>query len=94
MNREPMKHLSLKLGDLPIMKNNGDTYELELCRKAVASVMKDVEKADNKVIYEAMIEFAKKENFTDIYLIDEDFLRSSITHEIERRRRLNNEIQP
>lgn len=58
MNREPMKHLSFKLGDLPIMKNNGDTYELELCHKAVASVMKDVEKADDKVIYEAMIEFA------------------------------------
>lgn len=93
MNREPMKHLSFKSSDLPIMKNNGDTYELELCRKAVASIMKDVEKADNKVIYEAMIKFAKKENFTDIYLIDEDFLRSAITHEIERRRRLNNEIQ-
>lgn len=93
MNREPMKHLSFKLGDIPIMKNNGDTYELELCHKAVASVMKDVEKADDKVIYEAMIEFAKKENFTDIYLIDEDFLRSAITHEIERRRSLNDEIQ-
>lgn len=24
MNREPMKHLSFKLGDLPIMKNNGE----------------------------------------------------------------------
>lgn len=93
MNREPMKHLSFKLGDLPIMKNDGDTYKLELCRKAVASVMKDVEKADDKVIYEAMIEFAKKENFTDIYLIDEEFLRSAITHEIERRRRMKDEIQ-
>lgn len=33
-----------------------------------------------------MIDFAKREKFTDIYLIDEDFLRSAIENEIKRRK--------
>lgn len=36
--------------------------------------------------YEAMLDFAKREKFTDIYLIDEDFLRSAIENEIKRRK--------
>lgn len=87
MNDKPIIHASFKSLNNPIVtKNNGDTYELELIQKSVAKVMKGVMEEGEKVLYEAMIDFAKREKFTDIYLIDEDFLRSAIENEIKRRR--------
>lgn len=87
MNDKPIIHASFKSLANPIVtKNNGDTYELELIQKSVAKVMKGVMEEGEKVLYEAMQDFAKREKFTDIYLIDEDFLRSAIENEIKRRR--------
>lgn len=86
MNDKPIIHTSFKLDNPFIMKNNGDTYELEIIQKSVAKVMKGVMEEGEKVLYKAMLDFAKKEKFTDIYLIDEDFLRSAIENEIKRRK--------
>ena len=47
MNREPMKHLSFKLGDLPIMKNNGNTYSMILTssmKYVIDKLLKEYEK--------------------------------------------------
>ena len=48
--------------------------------------LKGVMEEGEKVLYEAIQDFAKREKFTDIYLIDEDFLRSAIENEIKRRK--------
>lgn len=87
MNDKPIIHASFKPLNNPIVtKSNGDTYELELIQKSVAKVMKGVMEEGEKVLYEAMQDFAKREKFTDIYLIDEDFLRSAIENETKRRK--------
>ena len=87
MNDKPIIHASFKYLNNPIVtKINGDTYELELIQKSVAKVMKGVMEESEKVLYEAIQDFAKREKFTDIYLIDEDFLRSAIENEIKRRK--------
>jgi len=87
MNDKPIIHASFKSLANPIVtKYNGDTYELELIQKSVAKVMKGVTEEGEKVLYEVMQDFAKREKFTDIYLIDEDFLRSAIENEIKRRK--------
>lgn len=90
MNDKPIIHTSFKSLANPIVtKCNGDTYELEIIQKSVAKVMKGVMEEGEKVLYEAMLDFAKREKFTDIYLIDEDFLRSAIENEIKRRKGKN-----
>ena len=87
MNDKPIIHASFKSLNNPIVtKNNGDTYEFELIQKSVAKVMKGVMEEGERVLYKAMQDFAKREKFTDIYLIDEDFLRSAIENEIKRRK--------
>lgn len=87
MNDKPIIHTSFKPLNNPIVtKHNGDTYELEIIQKSVAKVMKGVMEEGEKVLYKAMLDFAKREKFTDIYLIDEDFLRSAIENEIKRRK--------
>ena len=87
MNDKPIIHASFKSLANPIVtKCNGDTYELEIIQKSVAKVMKGVMEEGEKVLHKAMQDFAKREKFTDIYLIDEDFLRSAIENEIKRRR--------
>lgn len=87
MNDKPIIHTSFKSLANPIVtKHNGDTYEFEIIQKSVAKVMKGVMEEGEKVLYKAMQDFAKREKFTDIYLIDEDFLRSAIENEIKRRK--------
>lgn len=87
MNDKPIIHTSFKsLANPVVTKSNGDTYELEIIQKSVAKVMKGVMEEGEKVLYEAILDFAKRERFTDIYLIDEDFLRSAIENEIKRRK--------
>ena len=39
-----------------------------------------------KAIVQAIIDFAKEQGYTDLYLIDKEFIMSAILHEIERRK--------
>jgi hypothetical protein len=39
----------------------------------------------DRAICNAIIDYATKEGMTDLYLIDEEFIKSAINHEIERR---------
>jgi hypothetical protein len=39
----------------------------------------------DKVLCDAIIQYATERGYTDIFLIDEEFIRSAITHEIMRR---------
>ena len=39
----------------------------------------------DNVICDAIIQYATEQGYTDLYLIDEEFIKSAIIHEIERR---------
>lgn len=39
----------------------------------------------DKVLCDAIIKYATEQGYTDLYLIDEEFIRSAIIHEIARR---------
>ena len=41
----------------------------------------------DNVICNAIIQYATEQGYTDLYLIDEEFIKSAIIHEIERRNR-------
>lgn len=40
----------------------------------------------DKVILEAIIEFAKSEGITDLYLLDKEFIKTALVREIARRK--------
>lgn len=88
MNKDfkPVYHFSFKPNDRILMGSiNDDGVELNTIHKTVAKIMKGVLQEKEKALYKAMIQFAEKEGFTDMFLIDEDFLRSAIENEIKRR---------
>lgn len=83
---KPVYHFSFKPNDRFLMGSiNDDMVQLNTIQKTVAKVMKGVLQEKEKALYEAMVQFAEKDGFTDIFLIDEDFLRSAIENEIKRR---------
>lgn len=85
-NFKPIYHFSFKPDNPFLMESiNDGVYELNVIQKTVAKVMKGVLQEQEKALYKAMIQFAEKEGFTDMFLIDEDFLRSAIENEIKRR---------
>jgi hypothetical protein len=46
----------------------------------------------DKVLCDAIIEYAAERGYTDIFLIDEEFIRSAIIHEIQRRANDENNV--
>ena len=40
---------------------------------------------NDKAIVQAIIDYANKQGYTDLFLIDEEFIKSAMLHEIERR---------
>ena len=57
--------------------------------KLVANMMMKVKTKicdlKDKVLCDEIIEYAKEQGITDLFLIDEEFLKSALLHEIERR---------
>lgn len=49
------------------------------------SIARCVEDCANKTIIQAFINYARENNLDDVYLIDEEFVKSAIEHEIEYR---------
>ncbi len=45
-----------------------------------------IAKQVDKYIYESIMSWAKENGYTDVYLIDEEFIRSAIENEIKRRK--------
>lgn len=66
----------------PEIKYDLATNSGEFCMALMAKVI-DYE---NKVLFDAMVKYAAEQGFTYLYLIDEDFIKSAIIHEIERRK--------
>jgi hypothetical protein len=70
-----MKHIELENIDEVI---NG--YEI---RKNIVAQIVDM---TDKVILETIIEFAKSEGITDLYLLDKEFIKTALVREIARRK--------
>ena len=51
------------------------------------NLMAKVADHEDKVLCDAIIQYATEQGYTDLCLIDEGFIRSAIIHEIERRKR-------
>ena len=49
-------------------------------------LMAKVADHEDNVICDAIIKYATEQGYTDLYLIDEKFIKSAIIHEIERRK--------
>ena len=77
--------------DSPIMEkavvNEFNEFRMNLRMKIGAQV------ADltNEAICTAIKEYAQKEGYSDLYLIDETFIKQAIIHEIQRRKGAHNE---
>ena len=50
-------------------------------------IMAQVADTTDKAICEAIIRYADEQGATDVYLIDEEFIKSAIIHEIQRRKK-------
>lgn len=53
--------------------------------KAFYKVAAKVADLTEKTITQSIIEFAREQGYTDLFLIDENFVKSAIFHEMERR---------
>ena len=72
---EYMKHIELENIDKVV---NG--YEI---RKSIVAQIVDM---TDKVILETIIEFAKSEGITDLYLLDKELVKTALEREIARRK--------
>ena len=63
----------------PITEFSADLPKIEL--KILAQVM-DI---CDKVIYDAVVDFAKEAGISDLYLLDREFVRTALINEAERR---------
>ena len=77
-----MKHIELENIDEVI---NG--YEI---RKNIVAQIVDM---TDKVILETIIEFAKSEGVTDLYLLDKEFVKTALEREIARRKGVRSDVR-
>lgn len=73
-----IQHIPLYLDD--VIDTHGSVAFLH--KKIMAQVVDITDRA----IYEAIRKYAYEQGVTDIYLIDEEFIKSAIIHEVERRK--------
>ena len=84
--------MSNKLPKLKHIQLNIPKIELDLLgenpsARFQTALMAKVADHQDKVLCDAIIKYATDQGYTDLYLIDEEFIRSAIIHEIERRTR-------
>ena len=70
-----MKHIELE--------NIYDVVDDCKIRKNIVAQIVDM---TDKVILETIIEFAKSEGITDLYLLDKEFIKTALVREIARRK--------
>lgn len=70
-----MKHIELE-----------NIYEVVDDCKIRKNIVAQIVDMTDKVILEAVIEFAKSEGITDLYLLDKEFVKTALVREIARRK--------
>lgn len=78
---EYLKRIKFKSND--IIDYNED-YESSL---SVNKIVVKIIDTEEKMLVDTMIQFAEENGYTDLYLIDKDFLQSAILNEIQRRKK-------
>lgn len=76
----PLRHIEIS-DPLSNLQYSIDKNIYTITQKIQAQIADLSEKA----IVQAIIDFAKEQGYTDLFLIDEEFIKSAILHEIERR---------
>ena len=62
-----------------------DGFDVTLHQKMYAEVIK----ATDKLIYQAIINYCREQGFNDLFIIDEEFVKSAIKNEIVREKTMN-----
>ena len=70
-----MKHIGLE-----------NIYEVVDDCKILKNIVAQIVDMTDKVILETIIEFAKSEGITDLYLLDKEFVKTALEREIARRK--------
>lgn len=65
----------------PIFDCNAERWSASCCHELVAQIA-DVR---DEVVCREIVKYAIKKGYTDLIIIDEEFVKSAIIHEIERR---------
>lgn len=79
-DRVKIKHFQLRMPEIKTAFGE-ELYMATFQRALIAQVVKH----QDKVLCDAIIKYATENGYTDLFLIDEEFIRSAIVHEIERR---------
>lgn len=80
MKIPPMKYIKLPQPEIKPIDFDETVWTLS---GRLAAYVTDI---TDKAICDAIIAYAIKEGFSNLYLIDEEFVKSAITHEIIRRK--------
>jgi hypothetical protein len=72
----PLQHIRFRENEIKEFQD----FQTSMQMKIMAQVIDTTKKA----ICEAIIRFADEQGMTDLYLIDEKFIKSALIHEIER----------
>lgn len=78
---EYLQRIRFKSND--IIDYNADDESLLIKHKIVSKIIDTTD----KMLVDSMIKFAEENGYTDLYLIDKDFLQSAILNEIQRRKK-------
>ena len=63
-----------------------DFSESNYVMNAARAIMAQVVSQEDKALCEAMIRYAIEQGYTDLFLIDEEFVKTAIKNEVRRRR--------
>ena len=76
---KPINHISIPSNTLRY------TDELD-ATCYVSKIIAKVVDMQEKMVYESIIEWARENGYTDVFLIDEEFIKRALNNEIERMR--------
>ena len=79
---EPIKYISLPMEE--IKEYTGESPLDHIYSVVRENVVKIVKKTDD-YIYSEILKWAKENGYTDIFLIDEDFIKTAFENELKRR---------
>ena len=78
-----VQYIKLKREDVANLEYSGtDEIATSIIRKMYAYVSNYTD----KVCYEAIIKWCREEGYTDLFLIDEEFVKTAIENELKRRK--------
>lgn len=78
MKIPPMKYIKLPQPEIKPINFDETVWSFTSKLRAYVTDITD------RAIIDAIIEYATKQGFSDLYLIDEGFIKSAIIHEIQR----------